>query len=468
MAAALRKEGIEDFIILEKALDVGGVWRDNRYPGAACDVPSHLYSFSFHPNPDWSRKFAPQAEILAYLQDFTARFDLRRHIRFGAEVRSVAFDDAASRWEVTLTDGTVLQSQFVVTAMGQLSRPAVPDIPGREQFTGKSFHSADWDHGFDLRGKRVAVIGTGASAIQFVPAIADQAASLTVFQRSPAYILPRPDRPHSRLERSLFKWMPGARRLHRLAIYLKYEVRVLAFTRFKGLMRPLGEKPFLKLLGQQISSADLRKKMTPDYPVGCKRILLSSDYLAAFDQPNVSLETDGIRRITPTGIETRDGRHHEVDAIIYGTGFAAQEFLAPLVVTGRGGKKLSEAWAMGAKAYLGIMVPDFPNLFMLYGPNTNLGHNSIIYMIESQTAHVMRCLKKMARTKATHIDVTTDAYERFTEGVQQDLAQTVWVGCKSWYVDARGHNSSNWPGFTLSYRWLARRGRLDAYRFMTR
>ena len=199
MAAALRKEGIEDFIILEKALDVGGVWRDNRYPGAACDVPSHLYSFSFHPNPDWSRKFAPQAEILAYLQDFAARFDLRRHIRFGAEVRSVAFDDAASRWEVTLTDGTVLQSQFVVTAMGQLSRPAVPDIPGREQFTGRSFHSADWDHSFDLRGKRAAVIGTGASAIQFVPAIADQAASLTVFQRSPAYILPRPDRPHSQL-----------------------------------------------------------------------------------------------------------------------------------------------------------------------------------------------------------------------------------------------------------------------------
>ena len=359
----------------------------------------------------------------------------------------------------------MLQSQFVVTAMGQLSRPAVPEIPGREQFTRRSFHSADWDHSFDLRGKRVAVIGTGASAIQFVPAIAERAASLTVFQRSPAYILPRPDRPHSRLERSLFKWMPGAMRLHRLAIYLKYEVRVLAFTRFKGLMRPLGEKPFLKLLDRQISSADLRRKMTPDYPVGCKRVLLSSDYLAAFDRPNVRLETDGIRRITPTGIETRDGRHHEVDAIIYGTGFTTQEFLAPLVITGRGGKKLSEAWAMGAKAYLGIMVPDLPNLFMLYGPNTNLGHNSIIYMIESQTAHVTRCLKKMARTKATHIDVTTDAYERFTEGIQRDLAQTVWVGCKSWYVDARGHNSSNWPGFTLSYRWLARRGRLDAYRF---
>lgn len=464
MAVALRKQGIEDFVILEKGRDVGGVWRDNSYPGAACDVPSRLYSFSFHPNPDWSRRFAPQSEILAYLRDCAARFDLLRHIRFGAEVRSVDYDDVSSHWQVALVDGTVLRSRFVVTAMGQLSRPALPDIPGRESFQGRAFHSADWDHGFDLGGTRVAVIGTGASAIQFVPAIAGRVREMTVFQRSPAYILPRPDRAYSRLERLLCRWAPWTMRLQRLVIYLRYESRAVAFTRFKGLMKPMAERPFLTLLARQVSSPGLRTKMTPDYPAGCKRILLSSDYLAAFDRPNVNLETDRIRRITPAGVETESGRHHEVDAIIYGTGFAAQEFLAPVAIKGRGGKRLSDVWSMGAKAYLGIMVPAFPNLFMLYGPNTNLGHNSIVYMLESQIAHVMRCLKKMDRSKATHIEVAAEAHQRFTERVQARLARTVWVGCRSWYVDGRGHNSANWPGFTLTYRWLARLGNLDAYR----
>jgi cation diffusion facilitator CzcD-associated flavoprotein CzcO len=449
MAVALRKQGIEDFVILEKDRDVGGVWRDNSYPGAACDVPSRLYSFSFHPNPDWSRRFAPQSEILAYLRDCAARFDLLRHIRFGAEVRSADYDDVSSHWQVALVDGTVLRSRFVVTAMGQLSRPALPDIPGRESFQGRAFHSADWDHGFDLGGTRVAVIGTGASAIQFVPAIAGRVREMTVFQRSPAYILPRPDRAYSRLERLLCRWAPWTMRLQRLVIYLRYESRAVAF---------------LTLLARQVSSPGLRTKMTPDYPAGCKRILLSSEYLAAFDRPNVNLETDRIRRITPAGVETESGRHHEVDAIIYGTGFAAQEFLAPVAIKGRGGKRLSDVWSMGAKAYLGIMVPEFPNLFMLYGPNTNLGHNSIVYMLESQIAHVMRCLKKMDRSKATHIEVAAEAHQRFTERVQARLARTVWVGCRSWYVDGRGHNSANWPGFTLTYRWLARLGNLDAYR----
>jgi cation diffusion facilitator CzcD-associated flavoprotein CzcO len=464
MAVALRKRGIEDFVILEKAQEVGGVWRDNSYPGAACDVPSRLYSFSFHPNPDWSRRFAPQSEIFAYLGDCAAHFDLRRHIRFGAEVRSAAYDDVSSRWQVTLADGSVLQSRFVVTAMGQLSRPALPDIPGRESFQGKTFHSADWDHNFDLGGKRVAVIGTGASAIQFVPAIAERVGEMTVFQRSPAYILPRPDRAYTRLERLLCRRAPWSMRLQRLAIYLRYESRAVAFTRLKGLMIPMAERPFLRLLARQVSSAELRKKMTPGYPAGCKRILLSSEYLAAFDRPNVKLETDGIRRITPTGVETESGRYHEVDVIICGTGFAAQEFLAPVTIKGRSGKRLRDVWSTGAKAYLGIMVPEFPNLFMLYGPNTNLGHNSIVYMLESQIAHVIRCLKKMDRSKATHIEVAAEAHQRFADRVQARLARTVWVGCRSWYVDEHGHNSANWPGFTLTYRWLARLGSLDAYR----
>lgn len=465
MAVALRKEGIQDFVILEKAHDVGGVWRDNSYPGAACDVPSHLYSFSFYPNPNWSRKFAPQGEIFAYLQECASHFDLKRHIRFGTEVQSVEYDDASSQWRVALVNGSVLRSQFVVTAMGQLSRPAIPNVPGQESFHGKAFHSANWDHSFEISGKRIAVVGTGASAIQFVPAIAGKVGAMTVFQRSPAYILPRPDRSYTGLERFLCKWAPWTMNLHRLAIYVQYESRALAFTRFKGLMKPLAERPFLNLLNRQVSSAELRKKMTPDYPIGCKRLLLSSEYLAAFNRPNVTLETDGIKRITSTGIETQSGRHYEVDAIVYGTGFAATEFLAPLTIKGQRGKKLSDAWSMGAKAYLGIMVPEFPNFFMLYGPNTNLGHNSIVYMIESQIAHVMRCLKKMNQTQATHIDVVPSAYQHFTDGLQGNFARTVWVGCRSWYVDERGHNSTNWPGFTLTYRWLTQRGNLDAYRF---
>ncbi len=465
MAVALRKQGIDDFVILEKAHDVGGVWRDNRYPGAACDVPSHLYSFSFFPNANWTRKFAQQHEIFAYLQDCAQRFDLQRHVRFGAEVRAVDYQDKAALWTVTLKDGSALRSQLVVTAMGQLSLPALPRIEGMDRFEGKAFHSAQWDHSFDLAGKRVAVIGTGASAIQFVPAIAYKVTSLTVFQRSPAYILPRPDRPYTAWERLLCKSAPWTMRLRRLAIYVQYESRALAFTRMKWLMTPVGKWPFMRLLERQVSDPAVRRKMVPDDPIGCKRILLSSDYLATFDQPHVQLETDAIQRITPTGVQTHAGQHHGVDAIIYGTGFAATRFLAPLEIRGRQGKKLSDAWALGAKAYMGIMVPEFPNFFMLYGPNTNLGHNSIVYMIETQIAHVVRCLQKMKQSRASTIEVQPAAYQRFTADVQSRFANTVWVGCSSWYVDEQGYNSTTWPGFTLSYRWLARWGSLGAYRF---
>jgi len=465
VAIALRKQGINDFVILEKGLDVGGVWRDNSYPGAACDVPSHLYSFSFYPNPNWSRKFAPQSEIHAYLQDCAAHFDLMRHVRFRAEVQSIEYDDTAAQWKVALVDENIFSSQFVITAMGQLSRPALPYVTGKEGFQGKAFHSSNWDHSFDFRGKRVAVIGTGASAIQFVPAIAGKVGAMTVFQRSPAYILPRPDRAYSNLERFICKWAPWTMRLNRLATYVQYESRALGFTRFKWLLKPLAERPFLKLLKREVADAGLRKKMIPDYPIGCKRLLLSSEYLATFNRPNVTLETSAVQRLTPTGIETQDGRHYEVDAIVFGTGFTATEFLAPLTIKGRGGKPLGEVWAKGAKAYLGIMVPEFPNFFMLYGPNTNLGHNSIVYMLESQISHVMRCLEKLNQTRATHIEVAPGPYQQYTDGLQANLAHTVWVGCKSWYLDERGYNSANWPGFTLTYRWLTRWGNLDAYRF---
>lgn len=465
MAVALRKQNIADFFILEKSADVGGVWRDNSYPGAACDVPSHLYSFSFEPNPRWSRIFSPQAEIHEYLRHCAGKYDLLRHIRFGSEVSAAEYSEQHAVWIVTLTDGTKLTATFLITGTGQLNRPAYPRLPGIKDFKGHSFHSATWDHGYALEGKRVAVIGTGASAIQFVPAIAGRVAQLKVFQRSPAYILPRPDRAYSDLEKTVFRLAPWLMKLHRMSVYTQYESRALAFTRFKGLMKLAAGLPFRSLLAQQVKDKTLRAKMVPDYPIGCKRILLSSEYLATFARPNVALLTEGIKRITPEGIETADGQHHAVDAIIYGTGFAATEFLAPMRIKGRGGKELNAEWHQGAQAYLGITVPGFPNFFMLYGPNTNLGHNSIVYMLESQIAHVMRCLRTMRASRTNTVEVETVPYTRFNAHVQRRLAKTVWNGCQSWYVDAQGHNSTNWPGFTLSYRWLTQRASLAAYRF---
>ncbi|KVZ08714.1 alpha/beta hydrolase fold domain-containing protein [Burkholderia stagnalis] len=465
MAIALQRAGMHDFVILERAHDVGGVWRDNSYPGAACDVPSHLYSFSFEPNPRWSRTFAPQAEIHAYLQHCARKYGLARHLRFGAEVAHARYDEPHALWRVTLADGTELSAALLVSGTGQLSRPALPTLPGMETFRGHAFHSAHWDHAYPLAGKRVAVVGTGASAIQFVPAIAGAVKSLTVFQRSPAYLMPRPDRPYRRWEQALFRRLPWAMKLHRAAIYLRYESRAIAFTRLNGLMDVAVGRPFRKLLARQVPDAALRERLTPDYPIGCKRILLSSDYLAAIARPNVELVTQGIRRVTEHGIETADGTHHPVDAIVYGTGFAATEFLSPMRITGRGGLDLNDAWRRGAQAYLGMTVPGFPNFFMLYGPNTNLGHNSIVYMLESQIAHVMRCVRAMRQAGASAIDVDAGRYRRYNVHVQQRLAGSVWSGCKSWYVDASGHNSTNWPGFTLTYRWLARRSGLAAYRF---
>ena len=465
MGAALLRAGQEGFLILEKGQDVGGVWRDNTYPGAACDVPSHLYSFSFAPNPDWSHTFATQPEIHAYLRDCAQRFGLMPHIHFGQAVAQARYDERRGIWALATGDGALLHARIVVTATGLLSRPAMPRIDGLAAFRGAAFHSAQWDHGVDLRGKRVAVIGTGASATQFVPAIAGQVGELLVFQRSPSWLKPRGDRPYPAWRKRLFRRLPALMRLHRALIYAKYESRALAFTRFKRLMHVAVGRPFRRMLAHAIADPALRTRLTPDYPIGCKRILLSDDYLAAFARPNVRLVTDAVRRIVAAGIETEDGQLHQVDAIIYGTGFAATDFLAPMQVTGRDGLDLNTAWRQGAQAYLGITVPGFPNFFMLYGPNTNLGHNSIVYMLESQVAHIMRTLAAMRAAKATIVEAGPTAHRRFNSALQARLAATVWNGCNSWYLDRHGHNSANWPGFSFSYRWLARRASLAAYRF---
>ncbi|XQM22833.1 flavin-containing monooxygenase (plasmid) [Burkholderia gladioli] len=417
--------------------------------------------------PNGRERSRGQPEIYAYLQRCTAKYALERHLRFRAEVAHARYDDLEALWYVTLSDGSTLSAALLISGTGQLSRAAMPNLPGMEAFRGRAFHSAHWDHAYPLEGKRVAVIGTGASAIQFVPAIADTVQSLTVFQRSPAYMMPRPDREYRPWQRALFRRLPWAMKLHRAAIYLRYESRAIAFTRLNGLMKFAVGRPFRKLLAQQVPDAALRERLTPDYPIGCKRILLSSDYLAAMSRNNVELVTQGIQRVTGHGVETTDGTLHEVNAIIYGTGFAATEFLSPMRITGRDGLDLNEVWRRGAQAWLGMTVPGFPNFFMLYGPNTNLGHNSIVYMLESQIAHVMRCVRRMRRSGASTIDVDPRRYRRFNLHVQRRLANSVWSGCKSWYLDAAGHNSTNWPGFTLSYRWLTRFSGLAAYRFST-
>jgi cation diffusion facilitator CzcD-associated flavoprotein CzcO/acetyl esterase/lipase len=465
MGIALRKAGMCDFLIMERSQDVGGVWRDNTYPGAACDVPSHLYSFSFEPNPNWSHVFAPQAEIHAYLRHCARKYDLAQHIRFGSEVTEAVYDEGRSMWRVTLASGEVHTCRMLISGTGQLSRPAMPKLDGIDTFKGQSFHSAHWDPSVPLAGKRVAVVGTGASAIQFVPAIAPQVGTLHVFQRSPAYLLPRPDRAYGPLAKALLRYVPGAAALYRASIYLKYESRALAFTRFKGLMKWAGNVPFQRMLHAQVANADLRQRLTPDYQIGCKRILLSSEYLSTMSRPNVQLHTAGIRCVRPDGIETTDGQVHAADVIVYGTGFAATEFLSPMRIKGKGGIELNEAWRDGASAYLGMSVAGFPNFFMLYGPNTNLGHNSIVYMIESQIAHIMRCLRAAQSGGATGIEVHEVPYRRHDTLMHEALRRTVWSECTSWYTDANGKNTTNWPGFTFTYRWQTRHASLAAYRF---
>ncbi len=467
MAIALRGAGEDGVLLLEKAGDVGGVWRENTYPGAACDVPSHLYSFSFEPNPRWSRTFSPQPEILDYLRHCADKYRVREQVRFGCEVTEASFDEPAALWRVTYRDpqGALQQAwtRMLVSAVGVLSRPAIPALPGLANFRGPSFHSAHWDHGVSLQGKRVAVIGTGASAIQFVPQVARLAGHLSVFQRTPSYILPRPDRAYTERERHRFARWPGLMTLHRAWIYVAHDARALGFTRFRSLLDVVGGAPSRKLLRRQVPDAALRARLTPHYPIGCKRILISNDYLPTFSLPHVELVTDPIERITADGVRTAGGREIAVDVLIHGTGFAASEFLAPMEVRGRAGLRLNDAWSQGAQAYLGISVPKFPNFFMLYGPNTNLGHNSIVFMLESQVAHVMRCLRRAGSAPGATIEVSAGPFKSYNARVQQRSQQTVFAGCTSWYVDAAGRHTVNWPGFTTTYRWMTRYGGLAPY-----
>lgn len=456
MGIRLRRAGITSFTIFEKSRDVGGTWLDNTYPGAGCDVPSHLYSFSFEPNPWWSRRYSLQPEILAYLRHCARKYGIYPHVRFGTEIAGARFDEAAARWELRTTAGETVTADVIVSALGQLNRPAYPRIPGLETFGGTTFHSARWNHAYDLTGKRVAVIGTGASAIQFIPQIAPRVARLHVFQRSPNWIIPRNDYAYSERAKRLFAHVPLLQRLYRLLIYLQLEKNILAFSR-NALLGRLIRRAALAYLESQVRDPDLRRRLTPDYPVGCKRILIADDFYPVFERPNVELVTDPIDHVTADGIVTADGRTRPVDAIIFATGFEATRFLAPLRIEGRNGAVLEDVWHDGAEAHLGVCVAGFPNLFLLYGPNTNLGHNSIIFMIECQVAYVLQCIRRLADAGPGWLEVRPEAQARYNAEIQRRLEGTVWTtSCGNWYKTASGRVTNNWPGSTLAY-WLRTR-----------
>ncbi len=452
VAIALLEDGEHDFVILETASDIGGTWRDNTYPGCACDVASHMYSYSFAPNPDWSRAFASQPEIWKYQLDVAERWGLQRYLRTDAEVLGATWDAAAQRWLVETARGTV-RAQFLVSGTGPLCEPRYPEIPGLERFTGTAFHSARWDHDYDFRGKRVAVIGTGASAIQFVPAIQPDVAKLTLFQRTPPWVLPRPDRPISGVERFLFRHVPLTMRLARLALYVRHESFVIPF-RYVRALRGLPRKIALQHLERQVQDPVLREQLTPTYDVGCKRTLLSNDYLRSLDQPNADVITSGIREIREHAVVDQDGVEHEVDAIVYGTGFHVTDQPIADRVHGLDGQLLADKWSGGMEAHKGTTVPGFPNLFMMVGPNTGLGHNSIIYMIESQTHYVLQALRTAHHQRIGALEPRQDVVDAENEAIQRRLEGSVWNdgGCASWYLDERGRNTTLWPDFTFLHR----------------
>jgi len=456
MAIRLRQAGIEDFVVLERADDLGGTWRDNSYPGCACDVPSHLYSFSFAPNPEWTSTFSPQREIWDYLRGCAQHYGVVPHIRFGHEVRDAAWDDDAQRWRVETSQGA-LTARALVLGTGPLSEPAIPDLPGLDSFEGATFHSATWDHDHDLEGERVAVIGTGASAIQFVPQIQPRVGRLHVFQRTAPWIMPRPDRPLRPFERRLYRALPAAQLLMRAGIYWARESFVLGF-RHPRAMR-LGQRLALRHLHRQVRDPELRRTLTPSYRMGCKRVLISNDYLPALTRPNVEVLTDAIAEVRPRSIVTADGAERAVDTIIFGTGFRVTDMPAAARVRGRDGRTLAEHWQGSPQAHMGAMVAGYPNLFFLVGPNTGLGHNSIVFMIESQCNYVLDALQVMRDADAAELEVRPEAQAAYNARLQEQMRGTVWTsgGCASWYLDANGRNTTLWPTFTWPFRERTRK-----------
>lgn len=458
MGIKLAERGINDFLILEKSSDVGGTWHDNTYPGACCDVPSVLYSYSFAPNPDWSRVFSPHNEIKEYFQRCAQKFALLPRLRLNTAVQRADWQEAEGLWELVLQSGEKLRSRTLVSALGQLNLPQVPEFPGRDSFAGHSFHSARWDHDYSLAGKRVAVIGSAASALQFIPEIAKDVAQLYVYQRSANYVIKRNDRAYHGWEKSLFRRLPLAQKLLRALVYLRGEWVFYPVLRNNAdWMLRLWEKWCRDYREEEISDPALRDKLTPDYRLGCKRILVSDDYYSAYQRSNVELVTSPIRALGESGVISEDGVDRAVDVVIYGTGFNTSAMHSAVDFYGSHGVSLQASWREGAEAYRGVCTHGFPNFFMLYGPNTNLGSNSIIFMVERQVDYAVNCIDKLLAHQLKALDVNADVERAYNERLQGELAQTVWVSsCESWYKNAAGKVVNNWPRSTLSYWWQMR------------
>jgi cation diffusion facilitator CzcD-associated flavoprotein CzcO len=447
----LHRAGYDDVTVFERGERVGGVWHHNTYPGAACDIPSHLYEFSFEPNPRWSRRFAPQVEIQAYLEDVARRHGVLDRIHTGTEVQRASWDDERNRWILETSAGTH-EAEILVTACGQLSVPSVPPLPGLESFAGPSFHTARWRHDVDLTGKRVAVVGTGCSAIQVVPAIQPTVEHVDVYQRSPGWTFPKMDFAYRERTKRLFGRYPALQRLDRAITFAFMELGAAAMTSQRWMRRPF-RAIARRQINQAIEDPGLRRKVTPADEIGCKRVMLTDDWYPALTEPNVDLVTDRIEAVTPGGIRTADGTERPADVLVLATGFASHGFTAPMEIVGSGGRTLAEEWAGVPRAYLGVSVPRFPNMFLLYGPNTNGGTGSVIYTIEAAVQHVIGALGELERADARRIELRRQTADAFDHELRAALSGTVWhTGCTNWYVDENGNDPSQWPWLWSTYR----------------
>jgi cation diffusion facilitator CzcD-associated flavoprotein CzcO len=451
-AIQLKKAGIHSFTLFERADEIGGTWRDNTYPGAACDVPSHVYSFSFELKPDWNRAFAESAEIQQYLLDVVEKWDLRPHLRLGTEIVDARFDEEAGAWALTTDTDETVTARVIVAGVGGLVDPAYPDIKGIHGFGGEVFHTARWNHDYDLTGKKVAVIGTGASAVQVVPSIAPQVEKLNVFQRTAAWVVPKPDSVYSEARKQFYRRFPLALRASRLLKYWMSELAGPIVFLDSPRLSKLGEMGSLAHLRAQVKDPELRRKLRPDFQFGCKRILISDDYWKSFERDNVDLVTEPIEEIVHEGILTKDGVLHEADALVLATGFALGLATAPFPVTGRSGRTLDEVWKDGAVAYKGMTVSGFPNWFTLMGPNTGPGHTSVLVFTEAQIQHAVRAIQKIRGEGLKYVDVRQEVQDRYNAGIQARMPHMVWsTGCNSWYLSSDGSNHSLYPGFAAEY-----------------
>jgi len=462
-AIKLREQGVSNLAILERSNEVGGTWRDNVYPGCACDVPSHLYSFSFEPNTRWTRPYPQQPEIQDYVLRTTEKYGLRPLIQFGCDVQAMHWLADEACWRIEMTGREPVLARHAILATGPLNKPLIPQLPGLDTFTGPTFHSSHWRHDIDLKSKRIAVVGTGASAVQFVPEIAPDAAKLTVFQRTAAWVLPRWDQPYGALRTWAYRYVPGLQRLSRWRVYWFNELVGMGFMGHKAMQNMLKRLSGYHLRSQ-VADPALREALTPTFAPGCKRLLISNTWFPTLQRTNVELVTHAVSRVTPEGVVSADGTLHPCDVIIWGTGFQATEFVAPTKIFGETGELGMQWMKQPAESHLGITVAGFPNLFLLVGPSTGLGHNSIIFMIECQVRYVVQAIKASRVNSAPPLRLKPAVQQSEYRQIQHDMQRTVWVsGCKSWYQNANGQIDTLWPGYTWQYWLKARKFQADDY-----